>query len=533
MRVWYPEKEIKLAVKSIIFQSRYVDSVRLMSVAKELSHLPGVKDAVVVMGTQANKGILKQSGLLTHEAELAGANDLVISLNGTEEAFDKALAEVEELLSGRSSPQREAAGSNYLPRTISAAQRSNPLANMVVVSVSGRYAAAEAWKALHSGLNVLLFSDNVSLDDEIALKTFATQEGLLLMGPGAGTALINGIGLGFSNQVPRGPVGIVSAAGTGLQETSTLLARLGCGVSQGLGTGGRDLSEPVGGLMMLSGIKALQQDPDTKVILLVSKPPADVIAKKMIMAVGESAKPVVICFLGSEKQVEAAHSHLHWAATLQEAAYFAAREAGIGLAEWRKILADEEQQQVQQAAELVSKFNPGQRYLRGLYSGGTLCYEAQVIWRNQFHSEIYSNAPLDPLHRLADVSTSRENTVLDLGEEEFTLGRLHPMIDNELRIRRMQQEAADPQTAVIILDVVLGFGAHPNPAAELGAAIRQVKDNAKKEGRELAVIASVTGTPGDPQGYSAQTARLKAAGAIICDCNASAARLVGRILERL
>ena len=238
-----------MPVKVLIKVSQYYDSVSLMLVARELIKLPGVADAAVVMATEANKGILKQAGLLTGEAEAASPNDLVIAVSGASEALDRSLAEAEKLLRKKQAAQE---GGAFRPKTLRGAVKADPAANMAVISVAGRYASDEAWDALHSGLHVLLFSDNVSLEDEIALKQYAVQNGQLLMGPGAGTAILNGVALGFANLVPRGPVGIVSAAGTGLQEVSTLLAKAGVGLSQGIGTGGRDLKQEVGALMMLA-----------------------------------------------------------------------------------------------------------------------------------------------------------------------------------------------------------------------------------------------------------------------------------------
>jgi len=525
-----------MPVKTLIQRSRYYDSVHLMQVARRLTHLAGVEDAAVVMATEANKAILRQSGLLTAEGIAASPNDLLIAVKAGEKDLDLALGEVEKLLAERTPERRNETEGGYRPRTLSAARRATPQANFAVISVAGRYAADVAWEALHSGLHVLLFSDNVSLEDEITLKQYACRNGLLLMGPGAGTALINGTGLGFANRVPSGPVGIVSAAGTGLQEVSSLLARYGTGVSQGLGTGGRDLSEAVGGLMMLAGLKSLQEDPATDVIVLVSKPPAEAIAIRVLEAAALSSKPTVVCFLGGDLKLPGETPNLVAVRTLQEAAYLGASRAGVGLPGLDDRLAEESRRHSSLVEQLRTRLKPGQRYLRGLFSGGTLCYEAQVIWRDLLPEPIFSNAPLSSSgpksqsRQLADSAISFGHTVLDLGEEEFTIGRLHPMIDSDLRIRRLLQEAADPQVAVVAMDVVLGYGAHPNPASELGPAVSQAHEIARRDGRGLVVIASVTGTRDDPQGYDDQVRILESSGTIVCDCNASAARLAGRIL---
>lgn len=517
-----------MPTQTLIKPSEYHDSVSLMLVARELSRLPGVADASVVMGTEANKGLLKEAGLLTPQAQAATPNDLVIAVSGEAAAVTVALAEAEKLLTAKQSS--EAGGNEFRPKTLRGAAKANPAANVAVISVAGRYAAAEAWDALRSGLHVLLFSDNVSLEDEIALKRYAVEHRLLLMGPGAGTAILNGVALGFANVLPRGPVGIVSAAGTGLQEVSTLLAKQGVGVSQGIGSGGRDLKAEVGGLMMLAGLKALQEDPATSVIVLVSKPPAEEIARKVLAQVQQSDKPTVVCLLGATAPTPAPLSGVKAARTLEEAARLAT-EAATGIKQPTTGDGRPPNAVGGQRSAVIGQPPAVNRYLRALFSGGTLCYEAQVIWRDLLAEPVFSNAPLEKANQLPNSLHSQGHTAVDLGEEEFTVGRPHPMIDNDLRIRRLLQEARDPQTAVIMLDVVIGYGAHPDPAAELAPAIRQAKEIARVAGRELPVIASVTGTEQDPQGLTRQTKALEAVGVVVCESNAAAARVTAEAIR--
>jgi FdrA protein len=518
----YSQRSFALPIKTLIKQSEYHDSVTLMLVARMLTRFPGVIDVGVIMGTEANKALLKESGLLTPETQSATPNDLVIVVSANDVA-DAALLEAERLLKQKRSADE---GAEFRPKTLRGAVKMNPQANVAVISVAGRYATDEAWDALRRGLHVLLFSDNVSLEDEIALKTYARDHGLLLMGPGAGTAILNGVALGFANVVPSGPVGIVSAAGTGLQEVSTLLAKYGVGLTQGLGTGGRDLKEEVGGMMMLQALQALQADPVTKVIALVSKPPSPGVAEAILDQVAQSDKPTVIGFMGANPAEFRSVPNAIPARTLQEAALLAAKAADAQV-DVAAVIAREEKDLQAQAKELRAALKPDQKYLRGLFSGGTLCYESQVIWRDMLKGPVLSNAPLKHEHQLADSLHSVKHTCIDLGEEEFTVGRPHPMIDNDLRIRRLLQEARDPEVAVIMLDVVIGYGAHPDPASELGPAIRQAKQLAN---REVIVVTSVTGTEQDPQRLSAQVATLQSAGAIVCDSNAAAAKLTGMIV---
>jgi succinyl-CoA synthetase alpha subunit len=514
-----------MTVKTLIKPSEYHDSVSLMLAARELSKLEGIRDAAVVMATEANKSILADAGLLTDEVKSATPNDLVIAVSSeTDSLADAALQKVDGLLKKKAASGEAGA---FQSRTIRGALASNPSSNVAVISVAGRYAADEAWDALLNGLHVLLFSDNVSLEDEIALKKYAREHGLLLMGPGAGTTILNNVALGFANVLPAGPVGVVSAAGTGLQEVTTLLARRGVGITQGIGTGGRDLKKEVGGIMMLEAIKALQDDPGTAALTLVSKPPADGVVRLILDQVSANSKPTVICFLGGNMESVSGFPNVIPARTLYECALLTAQvvkpeDGGI-----EKILTAEDADFKKQANKLRKKLNPGQRYLRGLFSGGTLCYEAQVIWRDMLDSPVYSNAPLPDGTALPDSTKSHQHTAVDLGEEEFTVGRPHPMIDNDLRIRRLLQEARDPETAVIMLDVVIGYGAHPDPASELGNAVEE----ARRLRRELLFVASVTGTEDDPQSLGRTTSTLERAGVIVCNSNSAAARLSGLIVS--
>lgn len=517
-----------MTVRTLIKPSSYYDSVMLMVVARELAKHPGVSDAAVVMGTEANKSILKASGLLTQQAEAATANDLVIAVQTRDGAGESALALAERLLQTR----RKAVEAGPVgPKSLRAAVKAHPQSNVAVVSVAGRFAADKSWEALRQGLHVLLFSDNVTLEDEVALKRYAVSRGLLLMGPGAGTAILNGVALGFANALPSGPVGIVSAAGTGLQEVSCLLARHGVGITQGLGVGGRDLSKAVGGLMTIECLKALQADPATQVILLVSKPPSPAVAAKVLQQAAAGGKSTVACLLGGDPASMAGFAPVIPARTLQEAALLtthAVNPAGDAPA---TILEAERRSLDRQAARLRRGRGERQRYVRGLYSGGTLCYEAQVIWREMLATPVLSNAPLREQDRLPSSARSQRHSALDLGEEEFTVGRPHPMIDNDLRLRRLRQEAADPRVAVIVLDVVLGYGAHPDPASELAPAIREARREARDAGRHLTFVASITGTDSDPQGWARQAEAMRKAGAIVCESNAAAARLAAMVVR--
>lgn len=516
-----------MSTRFLIKASQYFDSVALMNIARDIRALPGIEDAALVMGTDANKGLLEVVSPLSSEAQAATPTDLIVLVVGDEAALDDALATAEKLLTQR---PVAAEGDTHRPRTLRSTVRAQPGANLVVISVAGTYATAEAWTALRQGLHVLLFSDNVSLEDEIALKQYAVEHGLLLMGPGAGTAIINGAALGFANVIPSGPVGIISAAGTGLQEVSTLLARQGVGITQGIGVGGRDLSDAVGGLMMLHAAAALHTDPATEVLVAISKLPSPDVSAMMLERLAASDKPAVVIFMGAEELPPAPASHIYLARTLQEAALTAAALVrGENIAGIQAQLVAQEAVLRAQAAELAGQLAPGQKYLRGLFSGGTLCEEAMRLWSAQV-GDIWSNGPMKPELRLPDSNQSQGHCALDLGEEEFTVGRPHPMIDNDLRIRRLLQESADPDVAVIQLDLVLGYGAHPDPASELAPAIREAREIAAQDGRELLVIGALTGTEDDPQGLARQAQAFESAGVILCESNAAASQLAAFIV---
>jgi FdrA protein len=413
---------------------------------------------------------------------------------------------------------------------LAAAMESIPGANIALVSVAGRYAGGVALEALQRGLHVFLFSDNVPVEEEIALKKLAVEKGLLMMGPDAGTAIINNIALGFSNAVPKGPVGVVAASGTGLQSVTSALARNGVGITQAIGTGGRDLSVAVGGLAMLEGLKALQADSATKIILVVSKPPDRMVAEKVLAQVRNSNKPTIVCFLGGDSEAIRAAGATP-APDLESAAQLTLALAQGRSAENALDALSSRGTELRALAETLRlRLMPGQRYLRGLFSGGTFCYESQLILRDLI-GPMNSNASVERKYKLADSNKSEAHTVIDLGEDEFTVGRLHPMIDPTLRNRRIVHEALDPETALILLDVVLGYGAHPDPAQAAVDAIHEAREVAA--GREILFIASVCGTSGDPQVLDRQEATLRGAGVIVLPSNAAATRLAGYILAPL
>lgn len=446
-------------IRNRVEKGRYFDSVALMRVSRRLSALPGVEAAAAMLGTPANRTLLRDAGLLVAEGETAGPNDLILAVRGgdPDAALDAALGFLSERPADTSSLARA--------RSLKGALQALPDANLALISVPGAFAAHEARAALERGLNVLVFSDNVPLEEEVALKRFAKERGLLLMGPDCGTALIGGTPIAFANAVPRGEIGIVAASGTGLQEVSTLIARLGGGVSHGIGVGGRDLDERVGALATLAAIEALEADPGTTTIVLISKPPSPQVARRVRERLKTSPKRSVVCFIGSE------------GTTLRGAA-----ESALG----RKLEWPDRPEVPRASGKVI-----------GLYCGGTLCAEAERIFANHGNHEF-----------------------IDLGGDEYTRGRPHPMIEPELRNGHIAHALADSQVAVLLFDVVLGHGSHENPAQVLVDGLKRTKK---------VVVASVTGTEADPQVFSRQTQILKAAGVIVAPSNAHAAEFAASI----
>jgi FdrA protein len=502
-------------LKTEIRSGVYYDSAKLMQLQRILADLPGVEDAGVVMGTESNKEILSHIDLITPEVKGATTNDLVIVVRAeNDKAAAAAIGSVDEILSRRKQGSNE-----FRPRSLETAIQKLPDAKWVLISVAGRFATAVAKDALRNGKHVFLFSDNVPVEEEIELKGISSQKGLLVMGPDCGTAIIKGACLGFANKVPAGPIGVVAAAGTGLQQVTSRIAQLGSGITHGIGTGGRDLSEKVGAVTFKMAVEVLSRDPETKVIVMVSKPPAPRIAEEMIKVALRAGKPVVVNFV-SYRPSTTQRDNLWFATGMDDAARLA-----VELAKNPPTLADDKELKLE-------RFAKGQRYLRGLFSGGTLAYEAQHILAD-YLPKVYANAPINKEFKMANAMASTEHSIIDLGEDEFTVGRLHPMMDNELRIRRLYEEARDPEVAVIMLDVVIGYGSHPDPASELAPAIKKVIDEAAKAKRHLEVIAIVTGTNDDPQVLKNQIKQLKDAGTWVSTSNEEVCRYAGRILRGL
>jgi FdrA protein len=514
-----------MKIETLIKSGMYYDSVTLMQVAKELSSMKGIMDSAVVMATAENKSIVKTSGLYTGDLHKASDNDLVIIVKADNAGIlVKGFKRADEILKEKRKPVSSSSRDKNA-QSLDNAMEMLEGANMALISVAGKYAGSLADKCLDKDLNIMLFSDNISLDVEIALKKKALKKNLLVMGPDCGTAIINGAPLAFANSVKRGNIGIVAASGTGLQEVSCIISNEGGGISQAIGTGSRDVKKEVGALTFLAALKDFASDDKTDVILLVSKPPHPLVMKKIILAAKNIKKPIVAVFLGGDIKVK--HDNFYVAKTLQEAALKAVYVAKEGKPHQAKVKIFDINIEIEKIAIEHSKNkNPKQKYLRGLFTGGTFVSESQIILKDIL-GNTWSNVPLDKKYKLKNSLNLKENSIIDLGEDEFTVGRPHPMIDFSLRNKLIVSESKKADIAVILLDMVLGYGSNMKPIEDIMPAIKQAFKNNKK----LSIIASVTGTETDPQTRSKVVTALRKVGVVVVDSNASASRLAGEIIR--
>ncbi len=498
----------------LLFPDTYVDSVVAMQAMRAMRESDGVQWASAIMATPANVDALRSEGIDDAALGKAGANDFCLAVRaddpgGTERALQ---AGKDAAFAARLAETTTAARK---PRALRLAVAEQPESNVAIVSVPGEYAALAAFQGLGLGLHVLLFSDNVPVAQEVALKRFARSRGLLVMGPGAGTAMLAGTGLGFANVVRPGRVGVVAAAGTGAQEAMSLLDRWGVGVSQVIGVGGRDLSEEVGGLMAISAVETLRRDPGTDAILLVSKPPDRDVAEQVVAAAGEM--PLVAALIGLDPASLPVPDSVTLTSTLESGVVATLRALGHASPDTTRLYG-------RSLAEARDRLADGRSAVRGLFSGGTLCYESLVIL-SRILGPVYSNTPIRPELGLPAPPASHQ--CLDLGEEEFTRGRPHPMIDAEARIEVLREHARDDTVAAIILDVVLGYGSNADPAGALAPVCEQIMSSGGPQ-----VVAYVLGTDGDPQGLAGQRNRLAEAGCVITETAARASLAAAALATR-
>ncbi|HLN76804.1 MAG TPA: FdrA family protein [Nocardioidaceae bacterium] len=476
----------------------YVDSVTLMQVSQQISSLPGVRSALVAMATELNLDLATSMGFTLPEH--TSPNEMLVAVEADDDAsLDAALAQVDVALTAKASPSSLSLGGAPAPLTVRAAARAAE-SGVALISTPGQYAFLDAVDAIDAGLHTMVFSDNVPLAQEVALKRYAEPRGVLVMGPDCGTAVVGGVGLGFANVVRPGPVGIIAASGTGAQHLMTLLDGVHVGISHCLGVGGRDLASAVGGASTMRALDLLASDDQTKVIVVISKPPDEDVADSVRKHAASTGKPMIFGLLGvGQPDLTATAAHV-------------AETLGLSWSSPGHL-----DGQVDCARSGGS--------LRGLFAGGTLCDEAMIITSSALGT-IRSNIPLEPSWGLEESLASDGHTMIDFGDDRLTQGRPHPMIDGSIRAERMRAEIEDPTCGVLLLDVVLGLGAAPDPAAELAPLV----EAASAAG--VPVVVSVVGTNDDPQGRAGQASVLNAAGAWVFFSNAEAARHAIELLAK-
>ncbi|OJG72576.1 hypothetical protein RV11_GL002715 [Enterococcus phoeniculicola] len=494
-------------IHTIIEKNSYQDSIVLMLLTNHLEEMEGVTSVSVMMGTPANKDIFKTGGLYTEELETATPNDMVIVADVENTSIiDELVNEAKNYLEIQASKNKSETTEERV-KTWDKAYSLGEEAAVSILSIPGTHAALEIEKALDAGKHVFCFSDNVSIEDERRLKKQAHDQGLLLMGPDCGTGIINGIPLAFTNAVRKGNIGVIGASGTGIQEVTTIIHRLGAGVTHAIGTGGRDLKEEIGGTTFKDSISLLERDPDVKVIVAISKPPAASIRDEVLDLLRASTKPVVTIFLGENPDYhEEGLFHAH---TLEETARIAVA-----------LLNGENPATLKEKVSAVPKIElaTDQQTIKGFYSGGTLAYEAGMLIKEAF--QLKSASPSEGF-----ILQANGHEVIDLGDDVYTNGKPHPMIDPTIRKEMLSSAGQDKTTAVILLDVVLGYGAHEDMASELAPTIKKIQKDALEEGRQLTVIGTIVGTDEDPQNMQEQQRILEDAGVILCESNAQAVKL--------
>lgn len=497
--------------KVFVYKNQYQDSVRLMSISREAAKLDGVSKVLALLGTVSNKDVIARLGLKDPAVDAATASDLMICIEAKDDAAVKAaLDNVQAHLKTKAGGSK---AEELKPATIEEAADRLEDANFCMISLPGPMAKLDVLSAINRGLNVMLFSDNITIEDEIELKKKAIEKGLLMMGPDCGTAIIAGVPLALANVVRRGDIGIVAASGTGIQEVTCLIDRFGGGITHALGCGGRDLRKQVGGLEMRFGIKKLAVTPGNKTLLLLSKPGDPAVLNAVLDEARATGLRTVTCLIGG-KPDELNTEGIIFTRTLEEAA-FAALGKPVPELVFPKALDDR-----------IAKLDSQRKYMRGLFSGGTLCYESLVILDDKF--DIESNVPLRKELFLEAPTKGKKHCCVDLGEDEFTRGIPHPIIDTGLRGQRLEEDMRDPTCRVIMMDIVLGFGADPDPASKFAAIINRVRKDLPDGGP--IIVCSVCGTDADPQSCAQQEKTLEDAGCFVFPTNAQAAKAVARIV---
>lgn len=512
--------------KILVKHNYYKDSITLMSITNTIKSLDNIINVSVSMGTSMNKEILKNIGFIDSQIDDATDKDMIIALEAKDNNIDSLLEIIDNEMNKK---QSKNSSQDVYDNTLYAINDNDDL-NLAIISIPGSYAYREVKTCLDNNINVMLFSDNMSIEEEKKLKEYASSKDLLMMGPDCGTAIINGNGICFANKVRKGNIGIVGASGTGIQEVTVLIHALGHGISNAIGTGGRDLSEDIGGIMMIKGIDFLEKDDKTDMIVIISKPPAESVAKKIIDRMSKINKKKLICFIDGDRE-KFKDINMAFENTLEGTALNAVKimDSSIKYEKLESDLyVDETSKAIIKDLSLQSKNG---KYLRGLYCGGTLAAESYMLIKNEYKT--YSNVTKNKEYLLKEPFDSIENTIIDLGDDYFTRGKAHPMIDPAIRNERIIKEASDKDVALLVLDFELGYGSNKDPVGVALSSITQAQKIAKKDGRQLAIIAYVLGTDLDTQNKLEQENKLKSLGVYLSYSNAQSIRIAKKVLNHI
>lgn len=493
-------------LRTVVKKGSYHDSVVLMLLTNQISTIEGVRKVSIMMATPANKDIFKQSGLDTEELMESTANDMVVVADVEDDSLlGTIMSEVDQFFQKQSADNADKKGTESVKSWDKTLEKL-PDANLAVISIPGVYAALEADRALDEGMNVFMFSDNVTIEDEKRLKEKAHAKGLAVMGPDCGTGIIQGVPIAFTNSVAPGPIGIIGASGTGIQELTTIIDRLGEGVTNAIGTGGRDLSAEVGGITMMDMINAMESDDTVKVLIVISKPPEKTVREKISDRLSICKKPVITLFLGEKPEYH--EENFYHTYTLDEAARLAV-----------SLVRGEEVKEGEVKADKSGFYTAdAKKTIKAYYSGGTLAGEAAMLIKDALQLKV------PPQKAEGYMLKTEGHIVVDLGDDVYTQGKPHPMIDPAKRIECMQEAMDDESTGVVLLDIMLGYGSHEDMAGVLIPTIKELQEKADAAGRKVFFIATVCGTRKDFQGYDEAVNKLKDAGVLVCETNKLAVR---------
>ncbi len=506
----------------IIRKNQYYDSVFLMGINNKISKVEGVKNSAILMGTENNKKLLSEIEVFDPQIDNATPNDLIVAVVAvSDDIIRLVLDDLDHWFEGGIDQQGE-----LQLKTLDDGLSVKPSANLVVISVPGTYAFREALKALERGKNVFLFSNNVPVSEELVLKQYADENGLLVMGPDCGTSIISGIGIGFANKVRKGNIGVVGVSGTGLQEFTSQVHNAGYGISHAIGTGGHDLSDEIGGITTLAALDALERDPNTQVITIISKPPGINTLENISKVVSSFNKPVIGCFLGLARDFSQDIRSITLARNIDKAVLLSINALGEQVAGLGMELGEDELSLLENEKKNLTQ---SQKYIRGVFAGGTFCYQAQQIFQDS-GLDVYSNTPINKKWALSDPDNSKEHSMVDMGDDRYTVSRPHPMIDGAFRRERILEESKNPDVAVLLIDIILGFNASTDPVGDIIEAIIEAKQIARNRGDYLSVVASVCGTENDFQDKGLQVEILEQAGVIVFNSNAKASLFCTKLL---